>query len=137
MSIENHPNINAAGLTADIMESFWRNLRGTAGNEPKKAVKLVTDKIASFVSNLSSTLDDEFKYTKCDDLLPGEFAIVDHGRDRMAIVGVTPHSFTPVGKRAAVVHIANGIGSFNKETKCVKCTSGEAFRVALEYTGGK
>lgn len=30
MSIENHPHFHAAGFTADVMNSFYHSLRGSA-----------------------------------------------------------------------------------------------------------
>lgn len=43
MSVENHPNINAAGFATDIIIAFRNNLRGTAGQNMPAAVQLLTD----------------------------------------------------------------------------------------------
>lgn len=60
MSIENHPNINAAGLTADIMESFLKRLRGKAAEDKQQCLKCLHNKLIEFVSDISSVLDNEF-----------------------------------------------------------------------------
>lgn len=62
MSVERHPNINAAGFYADVIAAYLQRLRGAAqGAENKRAAidvfhPLVTD----FINKLDAALDERF-----------------------------------------------------------------------------
>jgi hypothetical protein len=63
MSTERHPNINAAGLTCDVITVFRERLRGAAGasDEAKnRALQLCRDEFALFVDRVDELLDSEF-----------------------------------------------------------------------------
>lgn len=60
MSIENHPNINAAGLVTDIVVAFRKYLRGNAGQNANAALDLVSADMTDFVIKISERLDDRF-----------------------------------------------------------------------------
>jgi len=60
MSIENNPNIQAVGLTVDIVNSYMHNLRGKAAEDKPKALQILTSKIVKFVTELSEELDQTF-----------------------------------------------------------------------------
>lgn len=55
MSLENHPNFNAAKFTADVTESYFKCLRGGASvkNHPS-----VSEDIVKFVIEIDSKVDD-------------------------------------------------------------------------------
>lgn len=60
MSIENHPNINAAGLAAEIVVAFKKYLRGEAGKHDCEALDFVQEDIVEFVTKISEDLDQRF-----------------------------------------------------------------------------
>lgn len=62
MSVYNHPNINAAGFTSDVMAAFMKHLRGKAGrlSNKSKALDLLDKRLIPFVVCLSNELDDTF-----------------------------------------------------------------------------
>ena len=62
MSIENHPNINAAGFTVDIMDSFIKHLRGKARDIHYRSVAfdIIHDELINFITKVSSDLDVAF-----------------------------------------------------------------------------
>lgn len=63
MSIENHPNINAAGFTADIIRSFFEHLRGRANlNQHNRAdaSEVMHNEVVAFVTKISEKLDSTF-----------------------------------------------------------------------------
>lgn len=60
MSIENHPNINAAGFTIDVISAYLENLRGVAGANPTEALIVLHPFITEFIANVSTALDDKF-----------------------------------------------------------------------------
>jgi len=55
MSIENHPNFNAAKFTADITKSYLECLRGGASIKDHPSVSF---DIASFVYDIDLKVDD-------------------------------------------------------------------------------
>lgn len=67
-----------------------------------------------------------------NDLKGGEFAITQDG---VAIVGVSDRSFTPKEDHAYVIHLANGIGAFPKNTKCQIVEPVVAFTEAAKFLG--
>jgi hypothetical protein len=64
MSIERHPNINAVGLTIEVIEGFKKYLRGNASKEPIKALELLEDDIQEFIIRVSESLDQYFGVQK-------------------------------------------------------------------------
>jgi hypothetical protein len=63
MSIEAHPNINAAGFATAITIGLGEYLRGPAGSNKDHgaaALDLVKDDIVDFVALVSSKLDGRF-----------------------------------------------------------------------------
>lgn len=60
MSEENHPNINAAGWTTDIMSSFMSRLRGPAEQDKTVALEVLHTRIVTFITDVSRDLDDTF-----------------------------------------------------------------------------
>lgn len=60
MSEEAHPNINAAGLTADVVGSIARHLRGDAGKDVPKSISSVKEMVLLFINSVSTQLDTSF-----------------------------------------------------------------------------
>jgi hypothetical protein len=63
MSVENHPNINAAGFATSIHEEFFKHLRGPANETPdtvRKASTVLHEELMEFVIAISSRLDEMF-----------------------------------------------------------------------------
>jgi hypothetical protein len=60
MSVERHPNVNAVGLTVEVIEGFKKYLRGNAAKEPMKALGLIEDDIQNFIIRVSESLDQYF-----------------------------------------------------------------------------
>ena len=61
----------------------------------------------------------------------GEYAITDNG---LAVLGLSDRSFKPLHEDDAnVVHIANGIGAFRRNTRCNVVSAERAFEVAMDY----
>lgn len=61
MSIENHPNIHAVGMTMDITSSLMHRLRGDAAEVPIGEIfTLLHEEIQDFVVNVSTKLDAAF-----------------------------------------------------------------------------
>jgi hypothetical protein len=59
MSIENHPNIYAAGFTSDIISAYVNRLRGKAVGNTNIALPILNKRIVDFVASLSEDLDRE------------------------------------------------------------------------------
>jgi hypothetical protein len=61
MSIENHPNIHASGMTVDIIHSIINRVRGAAGEVPVgQILTLLDEDIQNFVVQVSIKLDETF-----------------------------------------------------------------------------
>ena len=63
MSIEAHPNINAAGFTVEIITGFQKHLRGKAAADATariNAVRILNKEIVEFVTKISILLDEKF-----------------------------------------------------------------------------
>ena len=64
MSLENHPNINAAGFTVAIIKAFRDNLRGKAAENLLASIEVVkgenAERLVDFVAILSEDLDKKF-----------------------------------------------------------------------------
>jgi len=60
MSIENHPNLNAAGLASDITQAFSNRLRGDAAKDLKTSLDVFGDLVVRFINDLSLELDRRF-----------------------------------------------------------------------------
>jgi malonyl CoA-acyl carrier protein transacylase len=62
MSIENHPNLHAVGMTVDITSSLMNRLRGKAAEQPVADVLgLLKEDIQDFVVKVSTKLDETFQ----------------------------------------------------------------------------
>jgi hypothetical protein len=60
MSVADHPNLHAAGLTIDIIESVQRRVRGKASDlTPSRIMALTTDLVIAFVAQVDERLDEE------------------------------------------------------------------------------
>lgn len=58
MSIENRPNLNAAGLVTDITIALSKRIRGNAGEAGMKLVlPLLSDEIVKFVEHIDEQLN--------------------------------------------------------------------------------
>jgi len=60
MSVENHPNIHAVGLTVDIIQAIDNRLRRD-GDDYKKIImgnNEIGEKIADFVVDISTKIDE-------------------------------------------------------------------------------
>lgn len=60
MSIENHPNIQAVAVTADIIESIRTNLRGK-GPDIKNEItgdKIINNLLVGFIVDVSTRIDE-------------------------------------------------------------------------------
>ena len=65
------------------------------------------------------------------ELEAGQYAIVDNG---MAVLALSKRSFLPKDEAYAnVVHLANGIGAFSKNTPCTIVSMETAFGVARSF----
>lgn len=63
MSVEAHPNINAAGFTQAIISAFYKYLRGPATVEPGSvhvAGDILHNEVVDFVVKVSEKLDKKF-----------------------------------------------------------------------------
>ena len=66
MSIENHPNINAAGFVTDVIIAFRKYLRGAAAENMPESVQILTDSgLVDFVNKVDENLDQKFAGTTC------------------------------------------------------------------------
>ena len=60
MSVEVHPNINAAGFTIDIAEAFLERLRGKAAHDHCTALSILNRNLVQMVVDVSVELDQTF-----------------------------------------------------------------------------
>ena len=62
MSIENRPNLNAAGLAVDIIKSIEKHKRGNALNKPMglSTIEILSDDIAEFVEIVDEKLNEAY-----------------------------------------------------------------------------
>jgi hypothetical protein len=61
MSIERHPNINAAGFTADIYMGYLQRLRGMAAKSmTEQTMEILSSRVGQFVTEISIALDEQF-----------------------------------------------------------------------------
>lgn len=61
MSIENHPNINAAGLVPDIFIAINKQARGKAKQAGHtETIQAVADLVRDFAVEISERLDEKF-----------------------------------------------------------------------------
>lgn len=60
MNKEAHPNIQAVGLTIDIVKSIEKRLRGKGGEQKKKVMsdESISNEIANFVVCISCKIDN-------------------------------------------------------------------------------
>ena len=56
MSEKNHPNLRAAGFAVDIVESYYKNLRGKANNNNAPNIN---DLVQDFVFKVETKVDTE------------------------------------------------------------------------------
>lgn len=67
MSIENRPNLNAAGLVTDIIIAISKRIRGNAGEAGMKQVlPLLSDEITNFANSMDEQLNQYFGKVKND-----------------------------------------------------------------------
>ena len=68
MSVERHPNINAAGFVTDIIVAFQKYLRGKANQDKhtrSEAFDILNSELAGFVSRVDEKLDSRFGGLEC------------------------------------------------------------------------
>jgi len=60
MSIERHPNINAAAFTLSVLAAYSKYLRGDAEKDKEAAFDMIKEDVAMFVVKVSERLDDHY-----------------------------------------------------------------------------